>query len=194
MKTKYFTQPFFSFVPRSTGFYLVAFVFACSLSSYAQEIIWASKVDKYSSQVGTSSFSAKQILGKPNARPDSTGNGWQPHGTQREEFIVVEFDTIVKSKQILIVESMNTGYIRKVSAFDNQGMEYDVAHFPAKSGMKGPKLLKINVADFSINIKSVKVTLVPLRHVPTTVDAVGITASDEDFMLTKNMEIIAQVK
>lgn len=193
MKTKHLTRLPFS-VLTSMGAYLGTFILLCNLSSFSQDIAWASKVDKYSSQVGSTAFSSKQILGKPNARTDSAGNGWQPQGSQREEFIVVEFDTVIKTKQILIVESMNTGYIRRVSAFDSDGMEYDVAHFPPKSGMKGPKLVKINVADFSINVKSVKLTLVPLRHVPTTVDAVGITASDQDFMLTKDLQIVAQVK
>lgn len=193
MKTKHLNHLSFS-VLTSMGAYLGAFILLSSLPTFSQDIAWASKVDKYSSQVGATAFSARQILGKPNARPDSASNGWQPQGTQKEEFIIVEFDTLIKTKQILIVESMNTGYIRKVSAFDNEGMEYDVAHFPPKSGMKGPKLVKINVADFSINVKSVKLTLVPLRHVPTTVDAVGITSSDQDFMLTKDLQIIAQVK
>lgn len=194
MKTKHLTRLSFPSFSQLVRAYIGVFILLGSIPSFSQDIVWASKVDKYSSQVGSTAFSAKQILGKPNARPDSAGNGWQPNGTQREEFIVVEFDTVVKTKQILIVESMNTGYIRKVSAFDNQGMEYDLAHFPPKSGTKGPKLIKINAADFSINVKSVKLTLVPLRHVPTTVDAVGITSSDQDFMLTKNMEIVAQVK
>ena len=158
---------------------------ATALVSNAQGIVWATKVEKFSSQVGEKAYAAKQVLGKPNSTPDSTGNGWQPYGSNKEESITVSFDTVIQSKQVLIIESMNTGYIRKVSAFNEDGLEYDIAAYPPKSGAKGPKLIQINVEQFSIKIKSVKVTLVPLRNVPVTIDAIGITASDKPYTLNK---------
>ena len=45
----------------------------------AQQIAWAEKVVKFSSETGTKAYSASQILGKPNAKPDSAGNAWRPN-------------------------------------------------------------------------------------------------------------------
>jgi hypothetical protein len=170
------------------------FLLAIAAVAQAQEISWASKVEKFSSQTGTKNYSANQVLGKPNASHDSTGNGWQPVGSNKEEFIIVSFDNVVKTKQIFIVESMNTGYIRRVSAFSEDGLEYNVAAYPPKSGAKGPKLVSINVSEFNINVKSVKIVMVPLRNVSTTIDAVGISSSDTPYSLNKvhhHLEMVA---
>lgn len=166
---------------------LLSVLFSASL--YAQDVVWASKVVSHTSQVSSSNYSASKVLGKPNAPKDTATNAWQPNGSGKEESIVVAFDSPIKAKQILIVESMNTGYIRRVSAIDAHGMEYEVAHFPAKSGGKGPHLMRINVADFNINISSVKIVMVPIKYVPATIDAIGITMSDKPFMITKTHQV-----
>lgn len=162
-----------------------------SFGAQAQDLLWATKVVSYTSQAGDKRYAAKQALGKPNATPDSTANGWQPYGAGREESIVVSFDKTMNAKQILIVEGMNTGFVRKVCAISADGTEYEVAHFPAKPGTKHAKILQVNVADFNINIASVKVVLVPARHVTSTIDAIGITTSTHHYSLGKMQDVIA---
>ena len=170
---------------------MVVFAILCAFPSYAQEIVWASKVISHTSQAGQVRFSANMALGKPNATADSTGNGWQPNGTGKEETIVVGFNAPIHAQKVLIVESMNTGYIRRVALISTDGDEYDVATFPARPGTKNARLVQINVADFNINVAAVKVALIPIRNVPTTIDAIGITTSTLPFTLTKSHEVIA---
>lgn len=169
---------------------LVAFMFMFATAVFSQDVVWASKVVSFSSQVGNHHHSANMALGKPNSKIDSTRNGWQPLGSGKEESIVVGFDKQIHAKKVLIVEAMNTGYIRRVAIIGTDDLEYDVATFPVKPGTKNARLVQINVADYNIQVKAVKVVLVPIRNVSTTIDAVGITASDENFTLSKNHEIV----
>lgn len=169
---------------------LVACMFMSATAVFAQDVVWASKVVSFSSQVGNHHHSANMALGKPNSKIDSTKNGWQPHGSGKEESIVVGFDKQIHAKKVLIVEAMNTGYIRRVAIIGTDGLEYDVASFPVKPGTKNARLVQINVAEYNIEVKAVKVVLVPIRNVSTTIDAIGITTSDETFALSKNHEIV----
>jgi OmpA-OmpF porin, OOP family len=162
----------------------------CAMSSHAQEVVWASKVVSFSSQVGQGKYAATKALGKPDASPDSTWNGWQPNGSGKEETIVVEFDTPLKAKNVLIVEAMNTGYVRRVAVISDDGIEYDVAHYSSRPGTKNVRLTQINVADFDVKVTAVKIILIPIRNVPTTIDAVGITTSTATFVITKTHEVV----
>jgi len=165
-------------------------MFISASAVFAQDIVWASKVVSFSSQAGNHHHSANMALGKPNSKIDSTKNGWQPQGNGKEESIVVGFEKQIHAKKVLIVEAMNTGYIRRVAIIGTDGLEYDVATFPVKPGTKNARLIQINVAEYNIEVKAVKVVLVPIRNVPTTIDAIGITTSDEAFALSKNHEIV----
>jgi len=173
---------------------VVAFMFISATSVFSQDVVWASKVVSFSSQVGNHHHSANKALGKPDSKIDSTKNGWQPMGSGKEESIVVGFDKLIHAKKVLIVEAMNTGYIRRVAIIGTDDLEYDVASFPVKPGTKNARLVQINVADFNIEVKAVKVVLVPIRNVSTTIDAIGVTSSDESFVLSKNHEIVIDPK
>lgn len=169
---------------------LIAFVLI-GLTSNAQDIVWASKVINVTSEVGKTKYSAQMALGKPNTTPDSTGNGWQPVGSGKEESIVVGFDKTIPVHKVLIVESMHTGFIRRVYVIDADGNEYQVAHFTPKSGSKGTKLIQIDASEFSIKATAVKVVLVPIKNVSTTIDAIGITAASDKYMIDKMHQVVA---
>ena len=164
---------------------------ASTTAMFSQDVFWASNVISFSSQVGNHHHSAKMALGKPNSKIDSTKNGWQPLGSGKEESIVVGFDQQIHAKKILIVEAMNTGYIRRVAIIGTDELEYVVASFTARPGAKNARLIQINVAEYNIEVKAIKVVMIPIRNVSTTIDAIGVTTSDETFTLSKNHEIVA---
>ena len=101
---------------------LVAFMVMSATTVFSQDVVWASKVVSFSSQVGNHHHSANMALGKPNSKIDSTRNGWQPLGSGKEESIVVGFNTQIHAKKVLIVEAMNTGYIRRVAIIGTDGL------------------------------------------------------------------------
>ncbi len=169
----------------------IVFGLLCSSVAFAQEIVWASKVASFTSQASAHKYSAQMALGKPDATADSTGKGWQPVGSGKVETIVVSFEKPIHAKQILIVEGMHIGYIRHVYAISTDGVEYDVAQLGARPGSKNINLVTVNVADFDIKIAQVKVVMFPIRNVASTIDAIGITDSEQHYTLTKTHEMIA---
>ncbi len=175
-----------------------AILIAVCLTSYhytvAQEIVWASKVVKFSSETGIKAYSANQILGKPNATPDSSGNAWRPNSQGKPETIEVSFNSKMKAKQLFIVESLNPGFIKSVVVKNSDGIEFPVANYISKSAIKGPRLLTINLADYSMNISSAIITLIPVKNVSVSIDAVGLTDSENTFKLVNNVQVEQVVK
>ena len=173
---------------------IVFIVLLCCNISFAQEIVWANKVLKFSSETGTKAYSANQILGKPNATPDSVGNSWRPNSQGKPETIEVSFSSKIKAKQLFIVESLNPGFIKSVVVKNSDGIEFPVASYISKSAIKGPRLLNINLADYSMNISSVIITLIPVKNVSVTIDAVGLTDSENAFRLSNHVKMEQVIK
>ena len=171
-------------------YFLVAFIFLNAATVFSQDVLWASKVVSFSTQVGNQNHSANKVLGKPDSKIDSTRNGWQPIGSGKEESIVVSFKSNLHAKKVLIVEAMNTGFLRRVYIIGTDDLEYEVANFPVKPGTKNARLVQVSVGDYNIEVKAVKLVLIPIRNISTTIDAIGITSSDETFALSKNHEIV----
>jgi len=181
----------------SENFKSVLFTIACLIYaniSIGQNILWADKVLKVSSEAGTKAYSAKQILGKPNATPDSAGNAWRPNSQGKPETIELGFSQPFKAKQLLIVEALTPGFIRSVTVKNAEGIEFPVASYGSKSAIKGPRLLTIDLTDYSIQVASVSITLIPVRDVSVTIDAVGLTDSDQNFKLVNyiNLEAVSK--
>ena len=107
-------------------FISLAFLFA---SLHAQNVQWASKLLRYSSQYGKKQYSAAQVLGKPNVLPNygESPVAWAPESEDRgREFVWVEFEEAIPVKQIVIGESLNPGSVSKVILYDESGKRHTV--------------------------------------------------------------------
>ncbi|MBC7390395.1 MAG: hypothetical protein H7329_14355 [Opitutaceae bacterium] len=176
-----------------SALFVCTILFSFNLS-FAQEIVWASKVVKFSSETGTKAYLANQILGKPNATPDSLGNTWRPNSQGKPETIEVSFNSKIKAKQLFIVESLNPGFIKSVVVKNSDGIEFPVASYISKSAIKGPRLLTINLSDYSMNISSAIITLIPIKNVSVSIDAVGLTDSENTYKLVNHVQLEQVVK
>lgn len=77
-------------------FYILFSLFFTLFSVKAQQIQWASKIIKFSSDLGGKQNGIKRILGKPDAFPQggSSANAWTPkNALDGKEVIEVAFET-----------------------------------------------------------------------------------------------------
>ncbi len=159
-----------------------------SLPLRAQSVQWAFKVLEYSSQKSAKDYSAKQVLGIPNAVPAgaSNTNAWEPKSKTGEEYIKVGFLVPIKPKQIVIAESLHPGYINKIFVYDADGKEMEVTTFIPKTGKVGSRLLHVNTSSLNFYVLAVKITLNCQYDIPVGIDAIGITESDKHFKIKVN--------
>ena len=110
-----------------TFYILFYFLFFISFSQ-AQQIQWASKVIKFSSDLGGKQNGIKRILGKPDAFPQggSSANAWTPkNALDGREIIELGFEKPQLVKQIAIFENLNAGCVVKVAVNKGDG-DYEV--------------------------------------------------------------------
>ncbi|RZK48988.1 MAG: hypothetical protein EOO99_07555 [Pedobacter sp.] len=93
------------------------------VDAYAQKIQYASKVLKYSSDLGGKINSINRILGKPNAFPQGgeNANTWAPKDANLPGFVELAFAEAQMVKQIAIFENLNAGAVNKVMLGDGNG-------------------------------------------------------------------------
>ena len=90
----------------------------------AQQIQWASKLVKYSSDLGGKQNGIKRILGRPDAFPQggSSPNAWMPkQALDGYEWVQVGFENPQTVKQVAIFENLNAGCVVSVSVDDGSG-------------------------------------------------------------------------
>ncbi len=90
---------------------------------YAQKIQYASKVIRYSSDLGGKINSINRILGKPHAFPQGgeNANAWAPKDANVPGFVELEFAESQTVKQIAIFENLNAGTVNKVMLGNSDG-------------------------------------------------------------------------
>ena len=73
-----------------------------SVSLYAQEVQWASKVLEFSSELTPVQYSAQQVLGKPNVLPagGQSPNAWAPDKPKRK--LVPQSEDIANSSGYVV--------------------------------------------------------------------------------------------
>lgn len=96
-----------------------AFIFCLSIifSGYAQQIQFANKLIKYSTDLGGKQFGIKRILGKPDVFPQggSSPNAWVPkNALDGYEFVEVGFEKPQMVQQIAVFENLNAGCVVRV--------------------------------------------------------------------------------
>lgn len=116
--------------------YLICNVF---LTAEAQQIQWASKVIKFSSDLGGKQNGIKRILGKPDVFPQggNSGNAWTPkNALDGREIVEVGFEKPQTIKQVAVFENLNAGCVTRISVDKGSG-NYDVV-WSRKSDWRTP--------------------------------------------------------
>ncbi|MFN3753473.1 hypothetical protein [Flavobacterium sp.] len=93
-------------------------------SANAQQIQWANKLIKYSSDLGGKQHGIKRILGKPDTFPQggSSPNAWTPkNALDGYEWVQVGFEKPQTVKQVAVFENLNAGCVVSVSVDDGSG-------------------------------------------------------------------------
>ncbi len=150
---------------------------------YAQEVQWAYNILEFSTQKGKREYSNAQVLGIPNATPAGKENinAWQTTGNQAEDYIKVGFLEPMKAKQIIIIETLNPGFITKVLAYDAKGTEHLVATYKPQKVASLSRILQINIAAIDYYIFAIKIVVNSKE--PIAIDAIGMTTSDKVFAI-----------
>lgn len=108
-------------------FFLLYSLFFSLFSIEAQQVQWASKLIKFSSDLGGKQNSIKRILGKPDAFPQggNSANAWTPKkALDGREIVEVGFEKPQTVKQIAIFENTNSGCVFKIDV-DNGSGKYE---------------------------------------------------------------------
>ncbi|HLA55686.1 MAG TPA: hypothetical protein VK623_06280 [Flavobacterium sp.] len=95
----------------------------------AQQIQWASKAIKYSSDLGGKQNGIKRILGRPDAFPQggSSPNAWTPkNALGGSEYVIVGFENPQTIKQVAIFENLNAGCAMRILT-DNGSGKFETA-------------------------------------------------------------------
>ena len=93
-------------------------------SANAQQVQWANKLVKYSSDLGGKQFGIKRILGKPDAFPQagSSPNAWTPkNALNGSEWVQVSFEMPQTVKQVAVFENLNAGCVVKIGVDTGNG-------------------------------------------------------------------------
>jgi hypothetical protein len=108
---------------KSLFFILFSLLFSL-FSIEAQQIQWANKVIKFSSDLGGKQNGIKRILGKPDAFPQggSSANAWMPkRALDGSETVEVGFEKPQTVKQVAVCENLNAGCVVKISVDNGSG-------------------------------------------------------------------------
>jgi WD40-like Beta Propeller Repeat len=105
-------------------FYILFFLLIFTTPAQAQQIQWASKVIKFSSDLGGKQNGIKRILGKPDAFPQggSSANAWTPkNALDGREIVEVGFEKPQTVKQVAVFENLNAGCVMRIQVDTGSG-------------------------------------------------------------------------
>lgn len=106
----------------------------------SQQVQWANKLIKFSSDLGGKQHGIKRILGKPDAFPQtgSSPNAWLPkNALDGKETVIVSFEKAQTVKQVAIFENMNAGCVTKIMV-STDGEKFETA-WTRKPDYKTPR-------------------------------------------------------
>ncbi len=156
---------------------------------------WAVNVLEFSSEKSRDEYSARQVVGAPDAFPagKQNKNAWEPKGN-KEEYIKVGFSDPIVPKQLVIVESLHPGYISNVLVYDDLGTEYEIAVFPPGKIKAAGRNLVLNTSSLNFPVWAVKIVLKTESDFPVGIDAIGITGSDKSYKLKGQFSEFSLIK
>ena len=163
-------------------------IFFSLFAAEAQQVQWASKVIKYSSDLGGKQNGIKRILGKPDAFPQggSSANAWTPkNALDGREVVEVGFEKPQTVKQIAVFENLNTGCVIRIQV-DNGSGKYETV-WTRKRDWKTPSFKTTIPADhaYYYNRKRRKVQEAPDVAVNSGIEYAILDAPVSDVVAVK---------
>lgn len=150
----------------------------------AQEVLWASDVIEFSSELSSPQFSARQILDKPDALLATSAserispNAWMPTPGEKIDFITVSFEKKMPLQQVAIAESYNPSALWKIYGYDSQGKEFLLIEFNPKVLPLNGRLFRAYFEKTSFDVHALKLVFKSfLTGGKFGVDAVGVSDS-----------------
>jgi len=164
------------------SFSLVLAAILLQLSVQPQTIQYASSVKAFSSEAGTKQYSAKQILGKPDAMPQGGDSpcAWAPEDAESaSEFIEVGFDKPMKIQQVAVFENYYPGTIKNIFLLEANGFKHPVYEgtpaITTELSRVFRKMLPLTVYE----VAAVRIELVPSAVTGVNqIDAIAISDSE----------------
>jgi WD40-like Beta Propeller Repeat len=104
--------------------FLLCVAFFVFFAVNVQQVQWANKLIKFSSDLGGKQHGIKRILGKPDVYPQggSSPNAWTPKkALDGYEWVEVGFEKPQTVKQVAIFENLNAGCVVSVAVDDGSG-------------------------------------------------------------------------
>lgn len=110
-----------------------------------QKVLYAAKVEDFSSEFSFELYSAQQILGEPNALPTGGDSpfSWSPKRQTGRQFITVSFAEDIEIEQVAIGECFNPGAVHKVFALEASGMEHLLNEYSPRPIRQDSRLLHL---------------------------------------------------
>ena len=110
-----------------------------------QKVLYASKVNSYSSEFSFELYSHIQILGEPNALPTGGDSpfAWSPKRQTGQQQITVSFPEDIEIEQVVIGECYNPGSVSKVFAIEPSGMEHLLNEYNPRPIRQDSRLLHL---------------------------------------------------
>lgn len=174
---------------KKISFLIAALLYIVSVN--AQNVFWASKVIKFSSQFGDKEFSAQQVLGPPNALPQYGKSlvAWTPAVNSQKASITVEFDRATPVQQIAIGENLLTGSVEKIFLYDEKGKEYQVFNNPSPK-QTSPDFARIfnhfiPLTTYKVARLRLDINFTGFRNIPQ-IDCIGISPDKQKIVAKIN--------
>ena len=95
-----------------------------SFSMNGQQVQWANKLIKFSSDLGGKQYGIKRILGKPDVFPQAgnSPNAWAPkNALDGYEIVELGFEKPQSVKQVAVFENLNAGCVVKIGVDTGDG-------------------------------------------------------------------------
>jgi OOP family OmpA-OmpF porin len=118
---------------------------SATLTAQNQRVLYASKVESFSSEFSFELYSAQQILGEPNALPTGGDSpfAWSPKRQTGKQDITVSFGEDMEIEQVAIGECFNPGAVHKVFAIEASGMEHLLNEYNPRPIRQDSRLLHL---------------------------------------------------
>ncbi len=160
----------------------------------AQEVLWATKVIEFSSQLSSPQFSAKQVLNKPDAlMTTSVGermspNAWMPKPGNRTDYIKVGFEKPTPLQQIAIAESYNPSALSHIYAYDKDDKEYLLLNLNPKIIPLNGRLFRTYFDETTFDVYAIKLVFnSSIAFNNFGIDAIGISNSKIPISISVNV-------
>ncbi len=168
--------------PRMNRFLASLLVAMISFSSVGQEIQWASSLDFAYNLSDQANYSAKTVLGEPDAAPYGQLNDKAFRLNSEAGFgtVVVNFDQPLKVRNVVIIENNLPGRITSVLLYEENGTRYQVYSNGTTQVAANNRALIINTPEINYTISKVEVNIDTQTYQGwSQIDAIGITGEED---------------